>query len=56
MKFIDYQRGSDNDVLPNSGALIIVSKKLLDILSSICSNDFQFSVIVFGKRYYENLL
>lgn len=29
------------DVLPNSGALLIVSKKALGILSDICPNDYQ---------------
>jgi hypothetical protein len=29
------------DVLPNSGALLIVSRKVLGILSDICPNDYQ---------------
>jgi hypothetical protein len=30
-----------NDVLPNSGQLLIVSKKILDILEEICPQDIQ---------------
>lgn len=30
-----------NDVLPNSGLLLIVSKKIVDILEGICPQDIQ---------------
>ena len=30
-----------NDVLPNSGSLLVVSKKVIDILHRICSKDVQ---------------
>ncbi len=40
-----------SDVLPNSGSMLVVSRKVIDILESFCSKDFQvFEANVYVKE------